>query len=177
MKFRCLLIALWLALGIFPNDAPGQDSAAEIIKIIEGPQLPDRKGLDPFTLEELMDRAGVPGVSIAVIKDFKIHWAKAYGSADVKTGDKVNTETLFQAASISKTLNAMAVAATTVELCTLGAPTPITTAAGDPVPITGYMATLYWAAEDVTDASVFMWAGPGADIVFGKETVNENDVG
>lgn len=109
MKFRYMFIVLWLALGIFPTHAPAQESAADLIKIIEGPQLPNRQGLDPFTLEELMDRFGVPGVSIAVIKDFKIHWAKAYGKADVSTGAKVNTETLFQAASISKTLNAMAI--------------------------------------------------------------------
>lgn len=78
-------------------------------EIIEGSQHPNRQGLDPYTLEEIMDLYGVPGVSIAVIKDFKIHWAKGYGIADVETGAKVNTETLFQAASISKPINAMAV--------------------------------------------------------------------
>ena len=82
--------------------------SARARKIIEGPQHPNRQGFDQFTLEEIMDRQGVPGVSIAVIKDFKIHWAKGYGIADVETGAKVNTETLFQAASISKPANAMA---------------------------------------------------------------------
>jgi CubicO group peptidase (beta-lactamase class C family) len=77
--------------------------------IIESSQHPNRQGFDPYTLEEIMDLYGVPGVSIAVIKDFKIHWAKGYGIADVETGAKVNTETLFQAASISKPINAMAV--------------------------------------------------------------------
>ena len=42
-------------------------------KIIEDSQHPNRQGLDPYTLEEIMDLYGVPGVSIAVIKDFKIH--------------------------------------------------------------------------------------------------------
>ena len=51
----------------------------------------------------------MPGISIAAIKDFKIHWAKGYGIADVETGAQVNTETLFQAASISKPVAAMAV--------------------------------------------------------------------
>jgi CubicO group peptidase (beta-lactamase class C family) len=82
--------------------------AAELIKIIEAPQYPNRRGFDPFTLGEIMDRFGIPGASIAVIKDFEIHWAKGYGIADVETGAKVNTETLFQAASISKPVNAMA---------------------------------------------------------------------
>lgn len=92
-----------------PNYALTQDSAAALIKIIEGPQHPNRQGFDPYTLTEIMDQHGVPGISIAIIKDFKIHWAKGYGVADVETGIKVNTETLFQAASISKPVNAMAV--------------------------------------------------------------------
>lgn len=62
-----------------------------------------------LSLEELMDRFGVPGVSLAVIKDFEIHWAKGYGIADVETGAPVTTETLFQAGSISKPVAAMAV--------------------------------------------------------------------
>jgi len=108
MKLRRLFMFFWLSLWIFPN-ALSQGSPADIIKIVEDPQHPNRQGLDPYTLDELMDRLGVPGISIAVIKDFKIHWAKGYGIADVETGAKVNTETLFQAASISKPVNAMAV--------------------------------------------------------------------
>jgi len=82
--------------------------AADLIRIIEAPQRPNRQGLDPFSLEEIMDKFGVPGVSITVIEDFEVHWAKSYGIADVETGAKVNTDTLFQAASISKPVNAMA---------------------------------------------------------------------
>jgi CubicO group peptidase (beta-lactamase class C family) len=50
----------------------------------------------------------VPGVSIAVIRDGKIEWAKGYGVASVG-GAPVTPETLFQAASISKPVTAMAV--------------------------------------------------------------------
>lgn len=49
----------------------------------------------------------VPGVSIAVINDFKIDWAQGYGIADVETGARVGVDTMFQAASISKTVAAM----------------------------------------------------------------------
>ena len=109
MRFLRLSIVFLLTLWGIPNYALSQDSTDELIKIIEDAQYPNRQGLDPYTLDELMDRFGVPGVSIAVIKDFKIHWAKGYGIADVETGVRVNTETLFQAASISKPVNAMAV--------------------------------------------------------------------
>jgi CubicO group peptidase (beta-lactamase class C family) len=77
---------------------------------IEGPQQPSGADeLGGLTIEELMERFGVPGVSVAVIKDFTIHWAKGYGIADVETGAPVDPETLFQAASISKPVTAMAV--------------------------------------------------------------------
>ena len=51
----------------------------------------------------------VPGLSIAVIHDYKIEWARGYGVMDVTTKDPVTVETLFQAASISKSLNAVGV--------------------------------------------------------------------
>ena len=59
-------------------------------------------------VQQLLTQFNVPGVSIAVIKDFKIDWAKGYGVADAATGQPVTTETLFQAASISKPVSAMA---------------------------------------------------------------------
>jgi len=51
----------------------------------------------------------VPGVSIAVVRDFKVYWAKTYGAADVVTDAPVTQETRFQAASISKPVTAFAV--------------------------------------------------------------------
>jgi CubicO group peptidase (beta-lactamase class C family) len=81
---------------------------ARIIQTIESAQSPDHQGLDPFTLAQLMARFHVPAVSVAVIRDYKIHWAKAWGIADVDTGEPATNDTLFQAASISKPIAAMA---------------------------------------------------------------------
>jgi CubicO group peptidase (beta-lactamase class C family) len=63
--------------------------------------------LDAAVVQGMLDFFHVPGVSIAVIKDFKIDWAKGYGVADVETGAPVTADTMFQAASISKTIAAM----------------------------------------------------------------------
>jgi Beta-lactamase len=109
-----ILVAAGVLAGIvlFGESRTGvhaQDSSSEMIARIEGPQLPNRQGLDPFTLQELMQKFRVPGLSIAVIKDFEIHWAKGYGVADVETDLPVAPGTLFQAASISKPVTAMAV--------------------------------------------------------------------
>ena len=68
------------------------------------------QGEKPATtkLSDRMAALHVPGVSIAVIHDGKIEWAKGYGAASVG-GAPVTPETLFQAASISKPVTAMAV--------------------------------------------------------------------
>jgi len=58
------------------------------------------------SLAERMAALHVPGVSIAVMHNGGLEWAKAYGEA--RPGVPVNTETLFQAGSISKPLAAMA---------------------------------------------------------------------
>jgi len=79
-----------------------------MIKTVEERQVPSRQGFDPYTLIEKMDRMYVPGVSVAVIKDYRIHWARAWGVADVDSGTPVTTDTMFQAASISKPVAAMA---------------------------------------------------------------------
>ena len=86
-----------------------QISVSDAMSRVEAAQTPNRQGLDPFTLQEVMDKYHVPGLSIAVIRDFEIHWAKGYGIADVSTGAAVENGTLFQAASISKPVAAMAV--------------------------------------------------------------------
>ena len=83
-------------------------SPSAMMARIEGAQSPNRQGLDPFTLQQVMERFHVPGVSVAVIKDFKIDWAKGYGAADIESGMRVDADTLFQAASISKPVGAMA---------------------------------------------------------------------
>ena len=96
--------------AIIPSIAAGQTrDPASIIARIEAPQTPNRQGFDALTLQEVMQRFRVPGVSIAVIWDNKIHWAKAYGVADAESGQPVDTGTVFQAASISKPVFAMSV--------------------------------------------------------------------
>ncbi|HEY2469073.1 MAG TPA: serine hydrolase [Terracidiphilus sp.] len=59
------------------------------------------------TLADRMKELNVPGVSIAVIHDGKIEWARGFGLRSIG-GAPVNAETMFQAGSISKPLAAMA---------------------------------------------------------------------
>ncbi|TVR59992.1 MAG: class A beta-lactamase-related serine hydrolase [Gemmatimonadales bacterium] len=57
---------------------------------------------NPWTLQERMEQLGVPAVSVAVVSDGRIHWARAWGIADPENGRPATRHTLFQAASISK---------------------------------------------------------------------------
>jgi CubicO group peptidase (beta-lactamase class C family) len=109
VKRNAILAVLVCSIPILHVAPHAQDSATALIARIEAPQSPNRQGWDPYTLQELMERFGVPGVSVAVIKDFQIAWTKAYGQADVTTKSPVTPETMFQAASISKPVTAFAV--------------------------------------------------------------------
>ena len=91
------------------NPCWAEPALETLIGQVEGPLDPAGKRDDTRSLSELMKQYNVPGVSVAVIQDFKIQWAKGYGIADSETTKPVTTDTLFQAASISKPVNAMAV--------------------------------------------------------------------
>jgi CubicO group peptidase (beta-lactamase class C family) len=109
MTKLCFLLPLFTVFSVFAAPATLLKSdAVALIARVESAQTPGKNELDALALPVLMQKLHVPGLSIAVVKDFKIHWAKAYGVADVATARPVDTDTLFQAASISKPLTAMA---------------------------------------------------------------------
>lgn len=59
-----------------------------------------------WTLAERMAHYRVPGVSVAVLHNGRIEWARGYGVQE-KAGADVTPETLFQAASVSKPVAAL----------------------------------------------------------------------
>src|SRR5262245_253653 len=68
-------------------------------------------GLQSFdrAVQELIDRWGIPGASLAVAKDGRLVLAKGYGYADRNAKKPVTPETLFRTGSINKTVTAVAV--------------------------------------------------------------------
>lgn len=97
--------------GKQPGASPSQDVAARIRAVEEG-LLPAyilegvNDGQPPSSISERMRGWQVPGVSVAVINDGVIEWAKGYGEVEAG-GRGVDTETIFQTGSIGKTLTAM----------------------------------------------------------------------
>ncbi len=53
-------------------------------------------------IPELMAKADIPGLSIAVIKDGEIIWSEGFGIKSTKTGEAVTKDTVFEAASLTK---------------------------------------------------------------------------
>jgi len=56
----------------------------------------------------LLEQYRVPGASIAVIRNGNIEWARGYGVIENGKPERIDTSTLFQAASISKPISAVA---------------------------------------------------------------------
>ena len=107
MKRSISLLLLFVYL--IPCTVLAQTGVDTQIKRVENGLLPPVliKGDQPWSIEERMKHWKVPGLSIAVVKDFKVDWARSYGVKDVDTKEPVTTESLFQAGSISKPVAAM----------------------------------------------------------------------
>jgi CubicO group peptidase (beta-lactamase class C family) len=67
------------------------------------------EGAKPYNILERMAHYKVKGLSVAVVHNYQIVWAKGYGWADEKEKRPVTTETLFEPGSISKSFNALGV--------------------------------------------------------------------
>lgn len=63
----------------------------------------------PKTLAEQLAKYDTPGVSIAVINEFEIEWARGFGLCEAGKPVAATPTTLFQAGSISKPIFALAV--------------------------------------------------------------------
>jgi CubicO group peptidase (beta-lactamase class C family) len=114
MSRRFILVVQFICLTLF---ALGQkkdlsNTVEERIKQVEGnvPQGDyEIAGAPKQTLLDRMKFHGVKGVSIAVINNYEVEWAKGYGWADSSEQRPVTPETFFLIVSISKSLNAMGI--------------------------------------------------------------------
>jgi CubicO group peptidase (beta-lactamase class C family) len=59
-----------------------------------------------FTIEGMMEKLSIPGVSVAVIDEGRLSWSRSYGLAHVG-GESLEENSLLQAASVSKPVVAM----------------------------------------------------------------------
>jgi CubicO group peptidase (beta-lactamase class C family) len=89
MKSAAMTAAVWVLAAGLGNSADERE---------------DRIGA---LVTSLMERHKVPGVSVAVVQDGRIAWARGWGVKAAGARDPVDADTLFQAASISKPVAAV----------------------------------------------------------------------
>ena len=114
MRFSFFFLLLLPGLGSSPT-ARAQAAAhlpptvAARIAAVENGLLPyvPVQGLPGWNLLARMKYHRVPGLSVAVIHNYRVEWTKAYGLADTTARTPVTPATLFSAGSISKLATAM----------------------------------------------------------------------
>jgi CubicO group peptidase (beta-lactamase class C family) len=110
MKARSIAIRMLLCLGLMgvalasgAISSPGEVAPSQQLQSVGG-QVED---LSTFITTQ-MQEAKVPGLSIALIQDGEITWVAGFGEANSLTGKPVAGDTVFDVASISKTITAYA---------------------------------------------------------------------
>jgi CubicO group peptidase (beta-lactamase class C family) len=114
MRNKTYLLLLLLSCAFGPLMAQRNEPGTMINKVENGLR-PDANIIfadsvvKQFNLTDRMNYYGVPSVSIAVIHNGKLKWAKAYGLADDATKRAADVHTLYQAASTTKSINALCI--------------------------------------------------------------------
>jgi len=103
-NYRACCRVLFVVLAFATNTVLSQPKGiAEKIKTLSGEEM-TAAAMDEF-LKTQMDSLNVKGISIAIINNAKVVYHRAFGIAgiaDASSLERVNDQTLFQAASISK---------------------------------------------------------------------------
>ncbi len=110
--YAIALTILTLAVACAHNPPPDQIYSKDIedtISQVESHLCTSPTDSNAWTLSDRMKFYQVEGFSIAVIHNFKVQWARGYGWADAGEHRPMTTRTLFQAGSISKSLNGVGV--------------------------------------------------------------------
>lgn len=103
-----LLMASCLSTGV-RRLSPNKSKENEIETNIRVPVVIKNISPKKHSLLERMKYFEAPGVSVAVIEHGKIAWSKGYGVRENGREERVDTETVFQAASMSKPFTALGI--------------------------------------------------------------------
>lgn len=111
MKLRTAALAILLILFFCSRTNAQSPAIKSKIKEVENNLLMpvQIEGDTGFTIAGMMALHKLNGLSVAVIYNYKLDWAKGYGWADAEKKIPVTVQTLFQAASISKSINSVGV--------------------------------------------------------------------
>src|SRR5258707_11192598 len=104
LDLSCTVGILGLVIVTFPSSSGAELGLAAPAKSYEAVA----KALDAFIAHEV-EQKGIPALSIALVDDQTIVWAKGYGFADPKTKKPATAETVYRVGSVSKLFTDIAV--------------------------------------------------------------------
>lgn len=96
-KFLSLFVLGLAVIGPFWSVSCVREAAPEPLDAVLEREVP-----------RLMEAADIPGLSMAVVRDGRVFWTKAFGVKSRATGEPVDGDTMFEAASLTKTVTAYA---------------------------------------------------------------------
>ena len=102
LRTSTLLTMLVTAAATVAAQSPIEERIRRIAAGLLPPVVLKGQPLRTAKLEERMRELKIPGVSVAVFDKGQIEWTRGWGVADATTGQKVEPDTRFQAASLSK---------------------------------------------------------------------------
>ena len=99
------VLTLPIVLGLQACAQEASDPIQRLATLTSEERLAELEQLIPA----LMDSAGVTGLAMAIVSDSAIEWSHGFGVKSVETGEPVDENTVFEAASLSKPVFAYAV--------------------------------------------------------------------
>lgn len=107
-----------LVCSLPAGPAAGEETEAQLLKAPVSPEPPlfDQAAIDKATaaldgiVESAMTRTGVPGVAVGVVYKDKVIYAKGFGVREVGKPGKIDPDTVFLLASVSKPIASTIVA-------------------------------------------------------------------
>jgi len=108
--FPRLFMAIPIAAALIALTSCGDDSSASA-NSIDPAQVTSAVAQLDSVAADVMARSGIPGAAIAVVHQGKIVYAKGFGVRKLGEPDLINANTVFQLASLSKSVGSTVVAA------------------------------------------------------------------
>lgn len=108
MNRNLVYLLLILLASCSNNKSPVDEKVDQIMRSIQPNLQIEGDSVPTYTIEERLKMLNIPGISMAVVENGELVWARSYGMADSASNRPVTTETLFLAGSISKPVAALA---------------------------------------------------------------------
>lgn len=110
MKYLLTAVGVVLISLSFPVAAPGgEESPAVRTGLATNPEVADAIRLLEAWVESQMAYRGIPGMSLGIVYDQELVWARGFGFADVEKKTPATPGTLYRIASNSKLFTSVAV--------------------------------------------------------------------